>query len=382
MKILHVIPYFTTDKGGEVNVVTNMAMELKTLGHEVTIITSDFDRANNPVPAIQGVEVIFFKTIFNFKLFIFTPTMKKWIREHLSEYDIIHLHGYRTYQNVIAASVSKKLKKPVVLQPHGSYPIIVEKYFFKFLFDLVWGKEIIRESKSIIAVSESERKQLLSHSSVVTSKIIVIPNGIDGKLYEQLPHREEFRNELGISIDSKLILYVGRLHKRKGINFLIASFAEALKIRNDLCLVVSGPDQGLGFELQQMAKKLNIENKIIFTGYIDDVRKAYVACDLLVYPSVLEIFGLVPFEGLMCGTPVIVTNDCGCGEFIGKANCGIQVEYGDTVGLRNGIIKLIEDRDLAQKMIRSGQLFINNYLLWKIIINRFLGVYEDCIRNI
>ena len=382
MKILQVIPYFTTDKGGEVNVVTNISKELVTLGHDVTIITSDFEKAKNSVPALPGVEVLFFKTTFNFSLFIYTPSMKKWLLDHLSDYDVVHLHGYRTYQNNIAVSISKKFNKSVILQPHGSFPIIVEKFLLKSIFDVFWGKEIIEQSKYIIAVSETERQQLLSQGDIPSSKIITIPNGIDLKSYEQLPDRNEFRDELGISADVKLILFVGRLHKRKGIDFLIDSFAKALTTRDDLILVVSGPDQGQGSNLQKLVEKLNIKDKVIFSGYINDVRKAYVACDLLVYPSTYEIFGLVPFEGLMCGTPVIVTNDCGCGEIIGKADCGILVKYGDTDALRGAIINLIEDRKIADKIVENGQNYVVNNLLWEKIILRFLGVYEDRVHNI
>lgn len=308
--------------------------------------------------------------------------MKKWLKENLSDYDIIHLHGYRTYQNNIAVSLSNKLNKSVILQPHGSFPKIVEKILLKSLFDLIWGKKIIERSKYIIAVSETERKQLLSQGYIPPSKIIKIPNGIDGKSYEQLPDRNEFRDELGISEDDRLILFVGRLHRIKGIDFLITSFAEALKKRSDLMLVVTGPDQGQGSELRKLVDKSDIKDKVIFYGPIEDVRKAYAACELLVYPSIYEIFGLVPFEGLMCGTPVIVTNDCGCGEIIGKADCGVQVTYGDTAELRDAIINLIDNRNTAKRMVKNGQNFIKKNLLWQKVIFRFLGVYEDCFHNL
>ena len=382
MKILQVIPYFTTEKGGEVNVVSNLSKELVNLGHEVTILTSDFEKVNNSVPDTSSVELLFFKTFFNFRLFIYTPSMKKWLKENLSDYDIVHLHGFRTYQNNIVVSISKKFNKSVILQPHGSFPKIVEKFLLKSLFDLFWGKKIIEQSKYIIAVSGTEQKQLLSQGYIPTSKIVTIPNGIDGKLFEHLPDHNGFRDELGISDDTRLILYLGRLHKRKGIDFLISAFAEALKKRDDLMLVVSGPDHGQGSELQKLVEELDIKDKVIFSGKIDDVRKAYVACDLLVYPSIYEIFGLVPFEGLMCGTPVIVTNDCGCGEIIGKADCGLQVKYGDISGLRDTMIKLIEDNKLANKIVTNGQTFIFDNLLWEQLIHRFLGVYEDCVHNI
>lgn len=382
MKILQVIPYFTTDKGGEVNVVSNIARELVGLGHDVTIITSDFEVSNNSVPVLPGVEIIQFTTSFNLGLFIYTPSMKKWLKKHLMNFDVIHLHGYRSYQNNIVVAASNKLHKCIILQPHGSYPKIVEKILLKSAYDLVWGNKIISQSKYIIAVSEPERLQLLSHDEMLSSKVIVIPNGIDGKLYEQLPNRNELRIELGISPGIFLILYVGRLHKRKGVDFLVSSFAEVLRTRDDIGLVIAGPDNGQGTNLLELVDKLNIKDKVFFYGQIDDVRKAYVACDLLVYPSIYEIFGLVPFEGLMCGAPVVVTDDCGCGDIIGKADCGLLVKYGDIAGLRGAMLKMIEDRSISTEMVKNGQRFIASNLLWEKIIHRFIGVYENCVHNI
>lgn len=382
MKILQVIPFFGPQHGGSFIVPFQLSKALVKRGHEVTIVTSDYHYDQEFAECNRDIEIIPFKSLLNFSSFYYTPSIKKWLEENIQKFDVVHLNNTRSYQNIIAVSISKKFNKSVILQPHGSFPIIVEKFLLKSIFDVFWGKEIIEQSKYIIAVSETERQQLLSQGDIPSSKIITIPNGIDVKSYEQLPNRNEFRDELGISTDIKLILFVGRLHKRKGIDFLIDSFAKALTTRDDLILVVCGPDQGQGSDLQKLVEKLNIKSKVIFSGYINDVRKAYVASDLLVYPATYEIFGLVPFEGLMCGTPVIVTNDCGCGEIIGKAGCGILVKYGDSDALRDAIINLIEDRKIADKFVENGQNYIINNLPWEKIILRFLGVYEDCVHNI
>jgi glycosyltransferase involved in cell wall biosynthesis len=80
-------------------------------------------------------------------------------------------------------------------------------------------------------------------------------------------------------------------------------------------------------------EQLGLSDKVRFIGFMSPLAAAYQDADVLVYPSTYEIFGLVPFEALLCGTPVIVTDDCGCGEIIKEAGCGYLVHYGDVAGL-------------------------------------------------
>jgi glycosyltransferase involved in cell wall biosynthesis len=83
-------------------------------------------------------------------------------------------------------------------------------------------------------------------------------------------------------------------------------------------------------------EKLHLNENILVTGLLSENEKieALVDADVLVYPGILEIFGLVPFEAIMCGTPVIVADDCGCGEVIREADCGYLVKYGDIKDLK------------------------------------------------
>lgn len=133
MKILQVVPFFTPARGGSVVVVYYLSEELSKRGHEVTIITTDFEFDEEYAKAIEkkGVKVIVFKCVANIGLFLLSPGMKKWLIEEIKEFDIVHLHNLRSYQNVIIHRHAEKYGIPYVLQAHGSVSRIIEKQKLK-----------------------------------------------------------------------------------------------------------------------------------------------------------------------------------------------------------------------------------------------------------
>ena len=221
---------------------------------------------------------------------------------------------------------------PYVLQPHGSLPRIIEKQGLKKLYDWVWGNHILKDASKIIVVSKVEMEQC-KEMGIDDSNITIIPNGLDIKRFKNLPRYGQFREKHGIR-KKHMILFLGRIHKIKGVDFLIKSFGCLVKEIEDVVLVIAGPDDGYRKECEKLVKDLNLRDSVKFVDYVDNVVVAYQGVDVLVYPAIYEIFGLVPFEAIMCGTPVIVTDDCGCGELVKEAGCGFLVKYGDVHDLK------------------------------------------------
>jgi glycosyltransferase involved in cell wall biosynthesis len=382
MKILQVIPFFSPKFGGSVTVPYELSKELVKHKHDVTIITTDFgfDLQYADTIRTEGVPVISFPCIANFGLFLYSPTMKIWLDQNLKGFDIIHLHNFRSYQNIVIRTFAMKYGIPYIVQAHGSVLPFFEKQNLKKLFDFVWGDKILTDAVRLIAVSKVEKAQYLK-MGVPESKIEIIPNGIDVSEYTCLPERGVFRKKHGIASGEKIILYLGRLHKSKGIDFLISGFSSLLDHNNNVKLVVAGPDDGFYDILIQQVKNFKIDNSVIFTGplYKNEKWEAFVDADMLIYPGILEIFGLVPFEAIMCGTPVIVTDDCGCGGIMKEEHCGFVVKFGDVNQLKDQIKKIIDNPEESSNFVANGQEYINKNLNWANLIRKFEFVYNRCI---
>lgn len=384
MKILQVIPFFSPKFGGSVIVPYELSKELAKRNHEVIIITSDFGFDSQYAKTIHdaGVEVIPFHCIGNFGQFFYTPSIKKWLEKNLKGFDIIHLHNFRSYQNVVIRSFAVKYGIPYIVQAHGSLPRIIEKQNLKKAYDMVWGNNILNHVSKIVAVSRSEVDQF-RQAGIPNEKITVIPNAVDYISPASLPPVGQFREHLNIH-KKHIILYVGRLHKRKGIEFLISAFYSFIQswTGNDVVLVIIGPDDGYQSLLENLVEQIGLSDKVRFIGFLPSLAEAYVDADVLVYPSIYEIFGLVPFEALLCGTPVIVTNDCGCGEIIKEAECGYLVRYGDVASLSETLKFSLEHPDVNRSMVKAGRRYIEEHLSWNSVVKQVEEMYEGCVRHV
>ena len=381
MKILQVVPFFTPARGGSVIVPYYLSKELSKRGYEVTIITTDFEFDEEYAKTVQkeGVKVMAFKCVANIGLFLISPSMKKWLKIEIKKFDVIHLHNFRSYQNVVVHHYAKKYGIPYVLQAHGSVLRIIEKQKLKKIYDMFWGYKILKDASKVIAVSNIEVEQY-KQLGAGENKIDVISNGINIESFKNLPERNQFKRKYGIR-EKYMILFLGRVHRIKGIDFLIKSFSRLTKEIDDTVLVIAGQDDGYKREAKVLAKNLGLHGRVKFTGSIDgkDKLPAYVDADVLVYPSIFEIFGLVPFEAIMCGTPVIVTDDCGCGELIKEAKAGYLVHYGDVEGLEDKILEAFAHPEDCKRMVKSGKEYIIKNLSWDNIATQMTRVYSDAL---
>jgi glycosyltransferase involved in cell wall biosynthesis len=393
MKILQVISSFPPAYayGGPLKVAYDISKELVKNNHNVTVYTTDvydaYSRLHYSInPEImEGITVYRFRNISNFlsrQNLSCAPLMFLTLKNKIRDFDLIHLHEYRSFQAVFVHHYAKKYHIPYVVQAHGAVLPIFEKQGIKKIFDFFWGDCILRDAAKLVAVSKVERDQYLK-MGLSLNKIELIPNGIDISEYTILPERGIFRKKYGIAVDEKIILYLGRLHKRKGLEFLINGFSNVLDQSQNVKLVIAGPDDGFLDILNNLIRKLKIGEKVLITGSLTKNEKfeVLVDADVLVYPGIFEIFGLVPFEAIMCETPVIVTDDCGCGEVIKEANCGYLVKFGNITELSTKIDEVLKNSDSAKKMVLHGQRYIKSYLTWNTIIIKFQELYEDCLRN-
>lgn len=392
MKILHVTNFFkpSWEAGGVARVAYEISENLVKEGHEVTVYTTDGFKSRlninkNRIVDVDGINTYYFRNLFNYfsRKNITIPYYLPFIaKKEIKNFDIIHIHEHRTLLAIIVHYYAKKYNIPYVLQAHGSIPNTIGKQDQKRLFDALCGKKILKDASKLIAVSNIEVDQYLQ-MNIPLEKVVVVPNGIDVGSFSSLPDKGTFRKKHSIN-EKHMILFLGRLHERKGIDFLIKSFAELLTEINNVVLVLAGSNDGYLDKAKSLVDELNLKDHVKFTGFISTVEKleAYLDADVLVYPSTLEIFGLVPFEAIMCGNPVIVTDDCGCGEFIKKANCGCLVKYGDVIDLKNKIRFILENPDLGSKFVENGQKYITSNLTCPLICKKTEILYESCIYKV
>jgi len=308
-----------------------------------------------------------------------TPGIIFKARREIKTTDIIHLHNYRTFQNIAVHYYAQRYGIPYVLQAHGSLPRILSKKALKQAFDICWGKALLRDAARVIAVTEIEAEQY-RNAGVREDKIAVIPHGIAPDEFAHLPERGEFRKKHGLAEHGKIILYLGRIHKIKGLDLLLKVFAELTGETDNITLVIAGPDDGYLRELKKLAVTLEIDDKVIFPGALYEQEKlgAYVDADIYVLPSVYEIFGITLLEALACGTPVVTTDRCGLADVI-KDKAGLVVSY-DPKQLQDALERLLQDDRLRREFGGKGKTMVQEEFNWAKIAVQIEKVYTDILK--
>ena len=375
MKILQIIPYFTPQKGGDVASVYNLSKHLAKRGHEVTIFTTDFELDEEYIKSLDGVHVVPFHCIANIGKMLISPEMKGQLKKEIKDFDVIHMHNFRSYQNIVAYHYAKKCNIPYVLQAHGSVLPFFQKQQLKKIFDLFFGYKILRDASKVIALTKTEVEQY-KKMGVDKDKIEIVPNGIDLSEYDNLQGKGEFRRKYSIGDDEKMVLYLGRLHKIKGIDLLVKAFADLVKELEDVRLVIVGPDDGFLPMLKKQIEDLKIGDRILFTGplYERDKLKAYVDADVYVLPSVYETFPNTVLEACACGTPVIVTDRCGIVDFVDN-KVGYVVEY-DKDQLCDALFKVLSDEKTRRRFGEGGKKLVMDDFGWDKIVMLMENVYK------
>ncbi len=366
MRTLQVIPYFIPARtyGGPLTVAYNLSKELVKRGHQVVVYTTDTLNARNRIKeteeTIDGIKVRRFRNVSNsaaYKHHIFlSPGMLFTIRKELPSFDIIHMYEYRTLQNILVHHYAKKYNVPYVSEADGSLVPGFHKQRLKKIFDLLFGHKIIRDASKLIALTPTE-VVMYRELDVEESKIVQIPNGIDISQYEQLPEKGFFRKAYGIT-EENIILFLGRIHKMKGIDILVEVAAQLIKEGRNIRLVIAGPDYGHLGHLKKLTKELNVDSQITFTGFIFGEMKlaAYVDADVYVLPSIYETFPITVLEACACATPVIVTDRCQIADLV-QDNLGFVVPY-DKDRLRDAILNMLTDKELRTRFAEKGRILI------------------------
>lgn len=378
-------PPFAWETGGCARVVYDLSRHLAERGNEITILTTDMYKPNQRYCLTDnkddGLNIIRFKNISNslawkYKLYL-SPGMIKYLKNNLNCYDVVHLQDLISGAAFATARYCKKYKIPYVLTSHGSLPWLMEENIQNRFFSLLGGRKILDNASKVIALNKTE-KESFEKLNVPPEKIEVIPNGVDLSIYSKLPKKGEFKKKYDVAEYEKIILYLGRIHKSKGINMLVESFSSLKNRLNNVKLVIVGPDDGFLDVLIKQIHYSDIAGDVIFTGPLHGLNKieAYVDADLFVTPS-FSGFPLTFLESCICGTPIITTNKIEELDWI-NGDVGFVVGYSSDQ-ISEIILKILDDDDLLSKLSINSVCFVKENFGWDKISESVERLYYEVL---
>lgn len=391
MKILHVVPTFypCLSAGGVVNAVYQLARKQVQEGNDVSVFTTDGCKEPMNLKKrygvdVDGVKTYYFKNLSNYlknKLTIDTPYALPFkLRSEIKNYDIVHIHEHRHSLAIAASHYAIKNNIPYVLQTHGSVLPFFQKEKMKEIFDKIWGFKILHEASKVFALTDIEKKQYLK-MGVKEENIEIVPLGINLEEYNNLPQKGNFRQKYNINDNDKLLLFVGRIHKIKGLDLLIESFSILNQNNENLKLSIVGPDDGFLDDLNKIIEKVNMTQNIIITGalYDEDKKEAIIDCDIFVMPSQYESFTTSGLEAMACERPIVLTKNNHIHEWVNE-NVGLSCEYMKE-DLSNKIEKLLKTPELVESYGKNGMREIKEKYNWDSIEKHIKRIYEEVIET-
>jgi glycosyltransferase involved in cell wall biosynthesis len=300
------------------------------------------------------------------------------LKRHINDFDIIHIHEHRHSLAIATHRYAKKNNIPYVLQAHGSVLPFFQKEGLKEIFDKIWGFDILYDANCLFALTQTEKEQYLK-MGVDSSKIEIVPLGINLEEYNSLPPKGRFKSKHNIKDDEKLIVFLGRIHEIKGLDLLIKAFN---KIQNDNTkLAIIGGDYGYLDEIKSLVDEFNLKDKVIFPGVLigENKKEALVDCDIFVMPSRYESFTTSGLEAMACSKPLILTKNNHIHDWV-KDNVGLVCEFDDE-DLSDCITRLLNDEKLRKEFGKRGRELIETKYDWIKVEKQIEEIYTTCINQ-
>lgn len=331
-------------------------------GHSVTLFCSSYPDAKEE-EYINGIRVIRKGSRFNFN-FVVPLALKSLLAQE--QWDVL----IEDINKIPFFSPWFQKLPTLVIVPHlFSDTVFKEINFVLGLYIYLAEKPIPRvyKQKKFMVISESTKEDMVKRG-IAAENIFVVKCGID---------QTRFRFDSPVPKEKyPLALYMGRLKKYKSIDQIIKAFPIVLQKLADAKLVIVG-DGDYASELKSLVKKLNLEEKIKFTGYVSEKEKVewLQKAHLAIYPSLKEGWGLTNIEANACGTPVIASNVPGLKDSVVDGETGFLFEYGNINELAEKIVKVLSDEKLREKLSLGGLKWASSFS-WEKAAEETLAILE------
>ena len=388
IKVAMLTPFFTAQLGGPYNVIMEIVPYLENLGISSKVLTTSsikkYGRKYTEFyeKKFSDFEIFRFHSFLRFKEYRISLEMFPYMVKHEKDIDIIHSHALRSYPEDLGVILSLAKKKPFIISPHGGISINWDyrDKIPKMISDKTLGYLRKFITPHYIAVTKMEIP-LIKNLGVDDDHVHFIPHGVNLDIFKPVDS-SNLKKNLGIE-GSKIILYVGRIAKGKGVDKLVKILADLRREKMDVKLVIVGNDAGYLPIVKSLINNLHLNEHVVLIGFVNKINlaKYYSMADLVVYPSRQEIFGLVLVEAMACGKPVIGSDIMGPSEIIINGKTGYTSNFRDLKKLSEMILHLLEDDKKMTQMGKNGLNRVKENYTWKKAAESHFNLYKKVLSS-
>lgn len=378
MKILEVAPAYPPSAYGGISThVSLISRELATRGHEVHVATTNRYDVHRTLQfhgprGVDGVVVYYARAHWPGRYF-FAPGILAILEKWTPEADVVHIHDTRTFVGLAAYVAARNSRIPYVVTCHGSLSTRVGDIHLKVIHDKVFGQALVKNAAKVIVVSRRERADIIGYG-VDPGRVVIIPDTIPLSPTEPDPLMNSAREG-----PRKTILYLGRLHRIKGVDRLVDAFALLARREHDCELAIAGQDFGFEASLRRQVRNLGIADRVRFLGPIYGEAKDNLLgnADVVVVPSRYEVFSFVILESMAAGVPLIVTRECGIAEDSKEGGAALVVST--PTEMARAISECLHDARLRERLRDAGRELLRTTYGWESALRMLTATYLGAI---
>ncbi len=390
LNILHVIPTFSSRYGGPVSALMGLVHAQSIAGNNITIVTTNRDYPRGKLRSsgracLKGSEVDVQYFSCQIPSYYFSFSLAFFLKKHIRDFDIVHVWTLYRYPTAIACRMARKYGVPYVVRPCGALePPLREQSAVSLPMKIVYERLIewknIKHASAINAVTITEAINMPSFVS--REKIFTLGNGINWFQYKKLPARGAFRAAQGLS-DAPLVLFLGRINFKKGLDLLIPAFDVLQRKIPDVRLAIVGPENDdYGQKVRDWVSERGLIDAVCFVEHLDGVAvlQAYVDADVFVLPSYTENFGMTVVEAMACGLPVVISDQVNIHTEVEESGAGLVTRC-NAAEVTEALDALLRDAPRRQVMGAAGRAFAQQQYNWDRIVVRLTEEYKAAIER-
>jgi glycosyltransferase involved in cell wall biosynthesis len=391
MRILNVVVGASVRTGGATAFAAEAALATSRAGDQARVLATDlalapwgWTQTQRPIrrdelhPSLALTDFELFPARFPRRL-ARSPAMARALRDEVPASDVVHIHNLWQYPQYAAFRAAREAQVPYIVSPHGSLDPYLRRRgrLRKAVTSALWHRAML-EGAALIHVTTGAEMRLIADVAPEVPRAIV-PCAINTADFGRLPGPEEFRERHLSGYPGPLVVFLGRVTEKKGVDVLLRSFAHVVE-RQPARLAVVGPDDG-GQKpgLERLAERLGIGSLVDFIGglYGRDRLAALSAADAWALSSHTENFGIAVMEAMAAGCPVVISKEVNLAEEVAHANAGVIAEA-EPRAFATGLLELLGDAERRRRLRRAGREFAAGYD-WKEVTPRLLDMYRTAI---
>ena len=381
MKVLQVVPSLAPEWGGPVKVVNELAGALEAIGVSSEIISAQGRRVGNPETVTNDIPIHLFETGPLARLWTaHTPGLKKTLARKIPDFDLVHIQELWHYPGYIASKIARSRNVPYIVTIHGELNEwnLQQKRLKKQIYMTAIQRGILQKSAALHAITQAESNRI--RQLEIETPVAMIPNGIHTEEFENLPDRSQFVSRYPELENRLIVLFLGRIQQKKGLDILAQAFGNLVRTRHDVRLVVAGPDEDNTLtEIKTILKSQGALEKAVFPGMLTGEQKleALSAADIFALTSYSEGFSVALLEALSAGLPLVITDECNFPE-VGDSRAGFVVRPNDSE-TASALMSLLDSADLRREMSENARRLVRSNYTWERIAEKMFTLYGNVI---